>query len=116
MKARRFCFVVLVAGALAGACSSSSATPYSYNYPETGPPPAASAYYGGDASDANPVPAATLAPAVAQAHRGGHGNSGNGSPAVLQLPNGFPTDVPVYAPGTITTTQIPTTNHSSCFW
>jgi ABC-type sugar transport system substrate-binding protein len=33
--------------------------------------------------------AATLAPAVAQAHRGGHANSGNGSPAVLQLPNGF---------------------------
>jgi len=33
--------------------------------------------------------AATLAPAVAQAHGGGHGNAGNGSPAVLQLPNGF---------------------------
>ncbi|HEX5335849.1 MAG TPA: superoxide dismutase, partial [Propionicimonas sp.] len=36
--------------------------------------------------------AATLAPAVAQAHgdgHGGHGHRGNGSPAVLQLPNGF---------------------------
>jgi len=36
--------------------------------------------------------AATLAPAVAQAHgpgHDGHENHGNGSPAVLQLPNGF---------------------------
>jgi sugar lactone lactonase YvrE len=36
--------------------------------------------------------AATLAPVVAQAYgdgHGGNGNSGNGSPAVLQLPNGF---------------------------
>ena len=36
--------------------------------------------------------ATTVAPAVAQAHgggHGGHGNHGNGSPAVIQLPNGF---------------------------
>jgi hypothetical protein len=45
MRARGFCFVLLVAGAIVAACSSSSATPYGYNpntdgnvgYPTTAP-------------------------------------------------------------------------------
>jgi hypothetical protein len=66
MRARGLFFVVLVAGAMVAACSSSASTPgYDYGYQNAAPSmaPAASELSGGGAPYAWPTAAATAAPA-----------------------------------------------------
>ncbi|MFI5259294.1 MAG: DUF4349 domain-containing protein [Candidatus Limnocylindrales bacterium] len=76
MRARRFCFVLLVAGIFAAACSSSSATPGDQFYNQAGP---------------------TAAPAMPAASDGGmYGGAGGTQSVPAQPGNANPTD---QAPG-----------------